>query len=43
MLVANASDLRFNPRGMSRQNFMGTPKMRNDTPRARRWAASDRP
>jgi hypothetical protein len=26
-----------------RQFFMGSPKMRNETPAARKWAAIDRP
>src|ERR1700722_8071910 len=42
-LVANPNDFRLMPSGMSRQNFMGGPKMRKSVPCAPSWAPIDRP
>ena len=42
-LVANANDFRLMPAGMSRQNFIGGPKIRCAIPRPARWAAMERP
>jgi hypothetical protein len=41
MLVAKANDFKLMVRGMSCQNFIGGPKIRKSTPRARSWDASE--